>query len=42
MNSMFSEDIAEREKVDDKKEGPQDRALGHTTVDRGRLGLVVL
>ncbi len=34
MNLMFAKDITERKKVDNKQQGLQDRALGHTCGDR--------
>ncbi len=34
VNLMFAEDITEREKVKDKQQGPQDRALGNTFGDK--------
>jgi len=40
MDAMFYENIAQRKKVNDEQEGPQDRALGHSTADWGGLGLV--
>ena len=38
VNVKFVEDIAEGKEVDDEEEGPQDRALGHTSSDGGGDG----
>ena len=38
MDVVFAEDIAKRKEVDDEEKGPQDRALGHSSGDRGQVG----
>lgn len=37
VDTIFTENIAEGEEIDDEEEGPQDRALGHTRSDGGGL-----
>ena len=38
MDVVFAEDIAKGKEIDDEEKGPQDRALGHTSGDGGRVG----